>query len=82
MEIEERNIIQETDYRSLALTEAGKLNNSTPQELLSNADKIYQWLVQDDKKKIFVKNQQAIAKELADDAIEKIVWDGGEHFNK
>lgn len=47
METEERNIIQETDYRSLALTEAGKLKNSTPQELLSNADKIYQWLMTD-----------------------------------
>lgn len=50
METEERNIIQETGYRSLALTEAGKLNNSTPQELLSNADKIYQWLIDRNRK--------------------------------
>ncbi len=41
----ERQLLQDTDYKAMALTEAGKLSNQTAQELLQNADKIYNWLI-------------------------------------
>lgn len=44
----ERQVIPETNLRELAATLSSKIEHKTVQEYLSDCDKIYQWLVQDE----------------------------------
>jgi len=68
----ERQILPETNLRELAANLASKINHNSVQEYLSDCDKVYEWLVQDD-----IKKKNKIRQQL-----EKTVWDGGEHFKK
>lgn len=48
---EQRQLLQEPDYREIAATEAGKINHNSVQEYLSDCDKIYNWLIQKQNKR-------------------------------
>lgn len=51
-DIFERQLLPEPDYRQIAATEAGKIPHGSVQEYLTDCDKIYNWLMTDEIKRL------------------------------